>query len=53
VLIGYVVFGEMPLPLVLLGAAIVAASGIFIALRERALTRRGEPVEDHTAAPSI
>ena len=53
VLIGYVVFGETPLPLVLFGAAIVAASGIFIALRERALAREGVKVEDHTAAPSI
>ena len=44
--IGYVAFGEVPMPLVLLGAAIVVAAGSFVILRERALgLRRGEEPE--------
>ncbi|MCA0995231.1 DMT family transporter [Alloyangia pacifica] len=37
ILIGYAVFGEVPTPLMLLGSAVVIASGIAIILRERAL----------------
>ncbi|WP_245943912.1 DMT family transporter [Acuticoccus kandeliae] len=37
VLIGYFVFGEIPTVYVLLGGAIVIASGIFVILRERKL----------------
>jgi drug/metabolite transporter (DMT)-like permease len=44
--IGYVAFGEVPLPLVLIGAAIVVGAGIFVVLRERALgLRRLEEAE--------
>jgi drug/metabolite transporter (DMT)-like permease len=53
VAIGYTLFGETPLLIMLLGAAIVAGSGVFIALRERALMRRGAHIEEHTAPPSI
>ena len=53
VALGYALFGETPLPIVLLGASIVAAAGIFIALRERTLLRRGVPVKEHTAAPTV
>ena len=35
--LGYLVFGDVPQPLVLLGAAIVIGAGIFVILRERAL----------------
>jgi drug/metabolite transporter (DMT)-like permease len=35
--IGYVVFGEVPVTLVLAGAAITIGAGIFVILRERAL----------------
>jgi drug/metabolite transporter (DMT)-like permease len=53
VMIGYLAFGETPLPIVLLGALIVAGSGIFVALRERALLKRGVKLEEHTAPPTI
>jgi drug/metabolite transporter (DMT)-like permease len=44
-LIGYLAFGEVPVPLVLAGAAIVVAAGIFVVLRERrlGLRRHEEP----------
>ncbi len=48
-LIGYVVFGEVPEPVVLAGAAVVVAAGVFILHREhrlgleRARQRRPEP----------
>lgn len=35
--LGYAAFGEVPEPLVLLGAGIVMAAGLFVILRERAL----------------
>ena len=38
--LGYAVFGHWPEPLTLLGAAIVAATGIFTLYRERAVARR-------------
>lgn len=39
VIIGYVLFGEVPATLVILGALIIAASGVFIGMRERVLAR--------------
>src|SRR5690348_4138472 len=44
-LFGFVFFSEIPERLVLIGAAIVVASGVYIAWRERQLHRvRGEPI---------
>lgn len=40
-ILGLAVFGHWPAPLTLLGAAIVAATGIFTLYRERAVARRG------------
>lgn len=40
-ILGYVVFGEWPTPLTMLGAAIVVATGIFTFYRERALAGQG------------
>lgn len=51
--IGYVVFDEMPVPLVFAGAALVAATGIFIALRERWLALQGRRLSDHKAPPPL
>ena len=39
-LIGYLAFGEVPVPLVLAGAAIVVGAGVFVVLRERKLGLR-------------
>jgi drug/metabolite transporter (DMT)-like permease len=36
---GYVIFGEIPALLVLVGAAVVTAAGVFIAFREHRLGR--------------
>jgi len=36
-LLGYAIFGEMPTPAILLGAAIIAASGLFVIWREHLL----------------
>ncbi|MBX6425194.1 MAG: DMT family transporter [Variibacter sp.] len=36
-LLGYVLFGEIPLPIVFVGAAIVIAAGLFVIWRERRL----------------
>jgi drug/metabolite transporter (DMT)-like permease len=43
--IGYFVFGDVPVPVVLAGATITMAAGIFVILRERALglTRIEDP----------
>jgi drug/metabolite transporter (DMT)-like permease len=41
--LGYVVFGEVPLPLVFVGAAIVAAAGLFVIFRERQLGLKRAP----------
>ncbi|HWV41394.1 DMT family transporter [Pseudorhodoplanes sp.] len=38
--IGYVFFGEVPLPLVLVGASIIAVAGLIVVFRERQLGRR-------------
>ena len=51
--IGYVLFSEVPVALVIAGALIVSGSGIFIALRERALKARGQKIEDHVSAPEL
>jgi drug/metabolite transporter (DMT)-like permease len=40
---GYVLFGEIPSPYVYAGAAIVAASGLFVIWRERSLGRKNKP----------
>ena len=37
-LLGFVLWGDVPAPRLLLGAAIIAGSGLFIAYRERART---------------
>jgi drug/metabolite transporter (DMT)-like permease len=37
--LGYVMFGEEPTPMVLLGSAIIAAAGLFVIWRERQLAR--------------
>ena len=39
-LFGYVLFGEIPTLYVYVGAAIVAASGLFVIWRERRLVRQ-------------
>jgi len=39
-LLGYVVFGDWPAPIVLLGAALIAATGLFTLYREARLRRR-------------
>ena len=43
--LGYAVFGEVPGLIVIAGAAIIAAAGLFIGMRERALARRGSGLE--------
>jgi drug/metabolite transporter (DMT)-like permease len=47
-LLGYWVFGEVPGVLVLVGAAIVIASGLFVIWRERQLGLRRRAPEDPT-----
>ena len=42
-ILGYAVFGEVPLPVVFLGAAIVTLAGLFVILRERQLGLRRPP----------
>jgi drug/metabolite transporter (DMT)-like permease len=37
IVIGYLWFGEVPVPIVLLGAAIVIGAGLFVIWRERKL----------------
>lgn len=41
-ILGYVMFGEVPLPIVLAGAAIVICAGLFVIWRERRLGIQGE-----------
>jgi len=43
VIFGYIVFGDIPSTAMLIGAAVIIAAGLYIFLRERALTRE-EPV---------
>jgi drug/metabolite transporter (DMT)-like permease len=46
IMLGYLLFGDWPEPLVLIGACIVCAAGIFVILRERALNiDRAKPSE--------
>ena len=48
---GYFAFGEIPVPLVFAGAAIVAAAGLFVFFRERQLgLRRPHEVEGQGGA---
>jgi drug/metabolite transporter (DMT)-like permease len=48
--LGYFVFGEIPAPLVFVGAAIVAGAGLFVILRERRLgIREGQLPDDPSA----
>ncbi len=47
-LLGWLVFGEWPVPLTLIGAAIVVGSGIWMLLRERHLKRRARKVPVQT-----
>lgn len=42
-ILGYAVFGEVPLPVVFVGAAIVTLAGLFVILRERQLGLRRPP----------
>ena len=51
--LGYAMFGETPTPLVLLGAVIIAAAGLFVIWRERRLgiERARARVKARTAAP--
>jgi drug/metabolite transporter (DMT)-like permease len=51
--LGYVMFGETPTPLVFLGAVIIAAAGLFFIWRERRLgiERARARVKARTAAP--
>ena len=43
-LLGWLVFGEWPAPIVLLGAGIIVASGVFTLYREARLGRKRQPV---------
>lgn len=48
---GYVLFGEIPVPLVFVGAAIIAGAGLFVLFRERQLgLRRPHEVEGQGGA---
>jgi len=51
--LGYLMFGETPTPLVFLGAVIIAAAGLFVIWRERRLgiVRARARVKARTAAP--
>jgi drug/metabolite transporter (DMT)-like permease len=44
VILGYLMFGDRPEPMTLLGAAIIIAAGIYIFLREQALGKNEDPV---------
>ena|SRR5438309_2749734 len=52
--LGYAMFGEMPTPAVLLGAAIIAASGLFVIWREHrlGLERPRARVKARTSGPA-
>ncbi len=45
ILLSWSVFGDVPSPIMLLGALIITASGVFIFTRERQLARRAELAE--------
>jgi drug/metabolite transporter (DMT)-like permease len=44
ILFGWMVFGDVPRPAVLIGAAIIVASGLYIALREHQLGKASTPI---------
>lgn len=44
VVFGFLVFGDVPRPMMLVGAAIIVAAGLFIFFRERAVAARAEDV---------
>ena len=48
VMFGYIVFGDVPSPATILGAAIIIAAGFYIYLRERALGR-----EERVVSPPV
>jgi drug/metabolite transporter (DMT)-like permease len=49
---GYLLFGEVPTALVLIGAVIVTAAGLFVIWRERQLgLQRAREAEGAPAAP--
>lgn len=50
---GYFVFAEVPTANVVVGAAIVVASGVFVLLRERQLARRGRMRGPHGAGRGV
>jgi drug/metabolite transporter (DMT)-like permease len=51
ILIGFAIWGDIPAPAKLIGAAVVAASGLFILYRETALGRRPTASLHPNAAP--
>jgi drug/metabolite transporter (DMT)-like permease len=52
-LLGYYIFGELPQPLVYLGSAIVAGSGLFVIWRERQLKLKRPPAAGGWRRPEI
>jgi drug/metabolite transporter (DMT)-like permease len=48
VMFGYAVFGDVPSPATIIGAAIIIAAGFYIFLRERELGR-----EDAAVSPPV
>jgi len=38
-LVGFIVFGDLPDAMIILGAAIIVASGLYVVARERRLAR--------------
>ena len=56
--LGYAVFGELPTPSMLVGAALIVAAGLFIIWRERRLgiqrrRAQGDDAPGLTAAPTV
>jgi drug/metabolite transporter (DMT)-like permease len=47
-IMGYLVFGDVPTPLVLVGAVIVVTAGLFVMGKERARDRKARLVKDRT-----
>jgi drug/metabolite transporter (DMT)-like permease len=50
--LGYMMFGDLPQPVVLAGAGIVIAAGLFVIWRERKLGL-ARPSEEKTAKPRV